>query len=446
MIPEEKCHTPINYSEPSSILFFRNILNPKPHTARRLRFALAPRRTFRAKAKRYARYSAKTKCNLKNSMSNYTPNFNSSLLQSSGTEFAVQYLYLKLGNGNCQAEYWLNQAEIRVGNENIPLENVFGKPAVTIFFGKTTTEDCRNLFKKKSSEYGKGEKPSYVDVQHQIKHFFDAGDNRNAKFVVIHAQLGKVYVCEPNSQVEDMTEEMMDKYDKHLKKLGINVNQKTEDEHYPKVIFVKDDFKTFDEVPNVLATLPCNNYLNRGTCREITLEKNWGAIQAIKYCLNEELDKPDDKKKLLSLLGWHELETLVFLILKNYGVHPSAWRGGTLPQVDIVAENYSSKEVIIKAKKPIEFKPKEFPLKERRQRFQIKRGKIDEDKLSKNADYFIALDYQGESDRILNAAWIVEQLEMKEQEYTKKWFKEAISWYLEPKGQESADFQTNSNQ
>ncbi len=326
----------------------------------------------------------------------------------------MKYLYLKLGNGNCQAEYWLNRARVK---------NVFNRPAVAIFFGKTTTEQCRELFKRKSEKFGKEEKPSFRDVQYQIKPFFEAGDYRNARFVIIHTQLGLIHVCEPDSAVEDMPKRLYDEYDKHL---GLKGKNKTEKVHFPKVIYVKDDFRTFREFPHVLATLSCNSYLNRGTCREI---RDWGAIQAIKHCLGEQLDKTADKKKLLGLLGWHQLETLVFLILKNYGIHPSAWRGGTMPQVDIIAENCSNEKITIKAKKPIEFKSRESPLEERRKTFQIKRGNVNEKKLNEKVDYTVALEFKGENEKILNAEWIVEQLETEDQKDTNDWFENSINWF-----------------
>ena len=262
----------------------------------------------------------------------------------------MKYLYLKLGNGNCQVDYWFNQAEDRKKRK---VENVFNRPAVVIFFGKITSERCRDLMKLSEKEYKRVKPSSSEDIpkwttfRDQIKPFFKAEES-DKKGVIDHRFVtiknGLVYICEPDSEVADMPTTKYHEYDRYL--LTLKIKEKTEDVHIPKVMFVKN-VKSCKEVPDVLATLSCNNYLNRGTCREINPKKNWGAIQAIKCCLGEPLEKPKSEEQHLSLLGWHQLETLVFLILKNGGVHPSAWRGGTLPQIDIVARNYNTDRAVI---------------------------------------------------------------------------------------------------
>ena len=327
----------------------------------------------------------------------------------------MKFLYLKLGRGNCQARYWLQRAEV---------ENVFNRPAVAIFFGKTTTEKCKQLIAMRKEELlrekskSHGGIPSYTDLQHQIRPFIEAGDSRNAKFVTIITQRGLVYVYEPDSQVFDMPKEKYDEYDSHLSKLGINVEKRTIDEHFPKVMFVKNT-RQFTEFPHVLATLSCSQYLIRGTCREISPDRNWGAIQAIRYCLDEPIEKTETDEQRLRLLSWHQLETLVFLILKNAGVHPSAWRGGTLPQIDIVAKNYNNEAVKIGTNPQIVFQPL------KRKTFQIKRGRVR--KSVKNADYTVAIDIRGEkNEKILTSRWLLEQIEA--QPDTKDWFEKSLRW------------------
>jgi hypothetical protein len=331
----------------------------------------------------------------------------------------MKFLYLKLGRGNCLAEYWLQQGKT-------PIKNVFGKPAIAIFFGKTTTEECRKLITIQSKEEldslrkSIGHKiPSYIDIHYQIRPFIEAGDNRKAKFVtIVHGLESHVYIYEPDSQVFDMPKQKYDEYDSHLSKLGIEVKKKTIDEHFPKIMFVKN-VGQFTEFPHVLASLPCNQYFTRGTCREIDPARYWGVIQAIKQRLGEPIDRPQNDEQLLGLLGWHQLETLMFLILINAGVHPSAWRGGTLPEVDIVATNFTNSTIKIGTNPEISFRPME------KKTFQVKRGIVR--KPVPNADYTVAIDFHGkENKRILTAKWLRNQIET--QPNTRDWLEKSLHW------------------
>ena len=53
----------------------------------------------------------------------------------------VKYYYLKLGNGNCLAEYWLNPEGIR----SICKDEEEYKHAAAIYFGMNTVEDITKL-------------------------------------------------------------------------------------------------------------------------------------------------------------------------------------------------------------------------------------------------------------------------------------------------------------
>jgi hypothetical protein len=352
-----------------------------------------------------------------------------------------KFLYLKLGFGNCLAKYWLNC------EENV--KNVFNKPVVAIYFGPIKAEEYRKLVyeedkKTKNEEYRKlckqydmkmPESEREIGLRlNQIKEFFEArksaereGTQRTRFVTITH---DKVYIYEPGSDVNDVGDKFFHKYDSDLDELSkwhpkrlcgsINaakIKNSGRIQHIPKIMYVKN-FKEYDieNVPHVLATLPCNQYLTQGTCREIDIKRNWGVIQAIKKTLEESVEKPENTQQLLSLLSWHELETLVFLILKNAGVHPSAWRGGTLPNIDIVATNFENQKVSVGE---IVFEAKE------KKTFQVKRGGM---KKLDNAHYTVKIDFKGKNDKVLTAGWLLKRIKEKEQKDTKEWLLNSLNW------------------
>ncbi|MGB9615650.1 MAG: hypothetical protein ACPL3B_09115, partial [Fervidobacterium sp.] len=210
-----------------------------------------------------------------------------------------KFLYLKLGFGNCLAKYWLNREE--------KVKNVFNKPIAAIYFHSIKAEEYRKLLdekdeKTRNEEYRKLCKKHDIKKKpksdreiafrlDQIKEFFEAGTQRTRFVTITH---GKVYIYEPEGDVRDMDDEkLLREYDTHLDELskrypklrGFISKEKIKTprriKHIPKIMYVKN-FKEYDikNVPHVLATLPCNQYLTRGTCRKIDPKRNWGAVQA----------------------------------------------------------------------------------------------------------------------------------------------------------------------
>lgn len=303
---------------------------------------------------------------------------------------------------------------------------MYNKPAAAIYFGQTRTQEIRDLVSRIEDgvvSFSQARKEFHDMDFRSAYEFARAGRNLGeTKFVTI--KKGIVYIHEPASEIFDMKEEKYEKYDRQLSERGISSGKIRMDNgrirHIPKVMFVKNVrlFKV-SKVPHVLATLPCNQYLSRGTCRELDSSRQWGAIQAIKNCLGEPIETPETGKKLMSLLSPYQLETLVFLILKNAGVFPSAWRGGTQPDIDIVGINYTGSEIGIRGNPEIVFRPKE------RKTFQIKRGRVR--KPSDVSDYTIAIDFRGSrTEKILTAEWLQEQI--RTQADTKDWFENALNW------------------
>jgi len=369
---------------------------------------------------------------------------------------ADKFFYLKLGNGNCLAEYWLNL------EEKIP--NVLNGPAAAIYFGTITTEKITPLIDKPYEEAKEQfklltesrDKPKGNRDFKAVKDFFTAGynagktENGETKFVTISR--GIVYIYEPKDGVSDMPEGKYDAYDDDLDKLaeaeknkavaekieGMKVERKRQDgpKHIPKIMPVKN-VKEYEvkDVPHVLASLSCNQYYSQGTCRKIN---DWGAIQAIKHVLcQKKIIVSEDK--LIELLSPYELETLVFLILKNEGLFVPAWRGGTQKDIDIIARNLTNNEIRISK---IIFEPKESKT------FQVKkdiekdiRGKIppevranflvianSKQKLFRNKKNLDDQWLRFKEEKILDANWLLEQIKSEKQQETRKWLINSLEW------------------
>lgn len=132
----------------------------------------------------------------------------------------TKYLYLKLGVGNCLADYWLNTLS------DIP--NICGKPAAAIYFGTITTEKIRKLHymsnKKKANQEFKEltnnsnfyQAENFIMAEYNVN---NAPKNRaeKCKFITITGK--KVYIYEPKSVVSDLEVGKYNMYDNNLDKL-----------------------------------------------------------------------------------------------------------------------------------------------------------------------------------------------------------------------------------
>lgn len=351
-----------------------------------------------------------------------------------------KFLYLKLGFGNCLADYWLG---------NSGKDNVLKQTAAAILFWRITADEYSNLIGMKYEEKEcerlckdyKIERDKANPIKRrlgQIEEFFNARKN-GKKFVATTSS--RVYIYEPDGPVKTLDDEKLQgEYDKDIDKLvecagkrkdkilehnltKAKISQNGKIEHLPKYMPVKD-VKPFEikTVPHVLATLSCNQSFSRHTCVEIKEKDQLGAYWAIKCLLRNQprISIPNlsdfTPKKFLSLLGQYELETLLFLVLHNKGLFVPSWRGGTLKDVDIIAQN--------KTDKPIKVGDIEFETLESKT-FQVKRGKV---RKPINADYTVALSSQTENnkEKIRDAKWLLERVE--EQYETKQWLRDLLDW------------------
>ncbi len=336
----------------------------------------------------------------------------------------MKYYYLKFGKSNNQLDYWL-----QLNNH----ENIFGRPTAVIFFGKITGEQFKKYYNLKKEDYKLLEKeaekkkeyiPKYTDLQKQVKPFYDAGETKDARFVTSYK--GKIYILAPKSEVRDVSPEELERIINDLKRF--KKPEISTDEFKDDILKVMDleIIKILEtDIPYILRTLGIDQYLNRGTCREIKKNNHWGSIQAIKLALGERNNVPDkiDYVKLFKLLSPHQFETLIFLLLINAGVFSPAWRAGSLPDIDIVGINYSNEEVIAIGDPPIEYKKNEEIT------FQVKR-KAETKK--QNANYTISLvdsSIELEDSHFLTAEWVFKAVN--KQKKTKKWLENSLRWFIE---------------
>ena len=326
-----------------------------------------------------------------------------------------KYLYLKLGNSNCLAEYWLSGS------------NVLRERAVAVYFWQTKAETIKDVvgkvdrgeiterkaienLEKEIEPYKNKKEEKLIKPSHfsQLREFFNAKKD-NAKFIIFGDK--NIYICEPKGEIEDLSEDKCKKYDEEIREFlknrfpkrwnefykAMKIYENEIPQHIPKVVEVeKIETKGVRETPHILATLRCNQYYNRSTCREIT---DFGAVQAIKYCLKGKIEEPKNAKDLLNFLSPYELETLLFLVLKNRGLFVPAWRGGTLKDIDIIGYNLGEGT--------IEMPPVTF--EQEPKTFQVKK---EADEASKNADWTVAINFKGKNDaeRVLTAEWLLDQI------------------------------------
>lgn len=413
----------------------------------------------------------------------------------------TDFFYLKLGKGNCLAEYWLKGP------------NAVNEPAAAIYFGTITTKKIGELTKILGKD-ANGKKEAKEEFRRIVggknpdfdaaKNFVEAGDMLGERTFITIAH-NKVYIFEPSDEVEDMPEDKRKKYDedldelsqhnkgetkKNIKKMKIEINSfiidrelevdlnkniiperlkkefktnkfalsedaimgkgdkdnewvitdkekkkiyiaRKEDgklkiyRHIPKIMPVKiiKECK-IAEVPHVLATLPTSRHYTQGTCRKIG---DGGAIRAIEHVLSDQKIVPEkDHHRLIELLSPYELETLVFLILKNAGLFVPTWRGGTQKDIDIIARNLTpDRQIKISSSDgpSVIFEPGDGLT------FQVKKG----DRISNNPDvnFFVIdrdKDAKMDKDKTLDAKWLLEQIKSEKQQETKDWLKESLSW------------------
>lgn len=285
----------------------------------------------------------------------------------------MNFYYLKLGKKNCEAEEWLSH------------KNKLGSPHAFIYFDNLKEKDYRNKKAKK-----------------QALEFYRIGSEKNQEnncFIVIYD--GYLNVLKPHGPIKFLRSTWND--------------QKPPKRHRRKVIPVKVLKKIFIlDLPLVLAGMPSNQSLARGTFQKIT---DQGNLLALKLLLEDDKEEgntfqPLDACSFFECLSSTELETLVAKCLEELGCFVPAHLGGNLKGIDLLASKETSGEIkfcehLLKNKTGV----------------QVKR-KHGNKTIDPEVDIYVALD--AKEPNVVNAEKLLEQI--KDLPKTKAWLLRSLNW------------------
>lgn len=285
----------------------------------------------------------------------------------------IDFYYLKLGKKNCEAEEWLSH------------KNKMGSPHAFIYFD--------NL---KEKDYKKGK------VKKQALEFYRVGTEKNQasiRFIVIYE--GYLKLLKPLGPIKFLRSTWND--------------QKPPKRHRRKVIPVKVvEKKSVLDLPLVLAGMPSNQSLARGTFQKITDQGNLLALKLLFEDAKEESStfQPLDACSFFECLSSTELETLVAKCLEELGCFVPAHLGGNLKGIDLLASKETSGEIkfcehLLKNKTGIQVKRKD--------------GK---QKNAKEVNIYVALD--AKEPNAVNATRLLDQV--KNLPKTKAWLLRSLNW------------------
>lgn len=138
---------------------------------------------------------------------------------------------------------------------------------------------------------------------------------------------GNIWIYKPYGKIEE-----------NKNWVGYHENVKS----FPIEILAKKPVKN---IPLILASMKSNQAFSRGTFAKI-VEKYIGNIFAIEYLLGNTIEIPSGFSRL-DCLSSLELETLVAKIFEAHGCFVPAYKGGYMKDIDLIARNYTEKEILI---------------------------------------------------------------------------------------------------
>jgi hypothetical protein len=258
-----------------------------------------------------------------------------------------------------------------------------------------------------------------------IKKFIDVGISHldaQKNYILVTIDEGYVWFYEAISTVK-----MMDQNDESL--VRDKDSQNLID--WPKVLPIKrlGSKRHVKDVPLVLSSMKSNQWMTRGTFREIEPDRGGaylGNIAAIQSALNRW--DPNSKFDPLDCLSSLEFETLIAKILEEHGCFVPAYKGGFLKDVDLIAKPTATKSVAgldIESGKNIALQLK----------LSIDRSQLS-DLSSEKIDYLIGLNDDKSlktnfensrfSSRCLGRSWLKKALQ--ESPCTLGWLQHSLQW------------------
>ncbi len=294
-------------------------------------------------------------------------------------------------------------------NDNIQLQNLFDaahnlekEKRAPIFFGDYEHEDYTNAKKnkKKLGDFNTKQLNEACEFINLYK------ENKEARIITIGSE--KIWIYKIKGQIKNGKIEF-DKFRQKYYDIEIIKHSKIED------------------VPYILATMKTNQAFSRNTFRKIDEKKYEANIAAIKSLIGELNDFKIDPLKSLSSV---QLETLIAKIFEKNKAFIPAWRGGTLKDIDIIAEfEKNIPENLFKVKiqgKKIKIQVK-IKLNDENNVDQLK-------KLLKEPNFFLITAEDGahkdlkkyHEENYLTSKWINQQINSCDE--IRNWFEKCIKW------------------
>ena len=298
--------------------------------------------------------------------------------------------------------------ELKLDN-NIQLQNLFDAAQnleemkrAPIFYGDYEHEDYTNAKKnkKKLGDFNTKQLNEACEFINLYK------ENKEARIITIGSE--KIWIYKIKGQIKNGKIEF-DKFRQKYYDIEIIKHSKIED------------------VPYILATMKTNQAFSRNTFRKIDEKKYEANIAAIKSLIGELNDFKIDPLKSLSSV---QLETLIAKIFEKNKAFIPAWRGGTLKDIDIIAEfEKNIPENLFKVKiqgKKIKIQVK-IKLNDENNVDQLK-------KLLKEPNFFLITAEDGahkdlkkyHEENYLTSKWINQQINSCDE--IRNWFEKCIKW------------------
>jgi len=281
-----------------------------------------------------------------------------------------------------------------------------------IFFGPYKPEEYINAYKDNQPQKLKLTKTQLKEAYNFIQLY---KVDPEARLITIDK---KIWIYKIIGQIKyESTDETIQKKDDQISKI------------IPKYYDVEIiEERKMEDVPYILASMKASQAFCRNTFRMINEKKYGGNIAAIKYLIGELNDFKIDPLKTLSSV---QLETLVVKIFEKNGAFIPAWRGGTLKDIDIIAEFEGNIPDNLLIKK----------IEEKNIKIQVKLQLNDESKVkdlkkslaNSNNFFLITADDEPHKDlkeyyekKYLTSKWIKKQIDNNPE--IEKWYKKCIEW------------------